>query len=171
VTPTIRRERPGERARLRHVIESAFAGKPYADGDEAELLDALQRHDALSLSLVAEVDGCVVGQAAFSPATPAVDEGRWFALGPVAVLPEFQGRGLGSRLVLEGLHTLEGEGADGCILVGDPAYYSRLGFHLASANAPTDQPAHHFMVKVLRGSEPRGTIQFHRAFRPDADVG
>lgn len=160
----IRPERPGDHAAIGELITAAFAGKPYAEGDEAELLVALRREGALTLSLVAELGGEVVGQAAFSPAFAAGTASRWFALGPVAVLPAHQGRGIGSRLVRAGLETLSAGGADGCILVGDPAYYARFGFRVRPENAPAGQPREYFQVKELGGAAPAGPIRFHPAF-------
>ena len=160
----LRPERPEDHAVLGGLITSAFAGKPYAEGDEAELLVALRKADALALSLVAERNGVVVGQVAFSPARAPGGDARWYALGPVAVLPAHQGQGVGSRLIRAGLEALTARGADGCILVGDPAYYVRFGFVLAPENAPAGQPADHFMVKVLGGRRPEGPISFHEAF-------
>lgn len=160
----IRPERPGDHDALGALVTSAFAGKPYAEGDEAELLVALRRARALTLSLVAERDGVVIGQAAFSPARSSDGAQGWYALGPVAVLPAHQGRGIGSRLIRAGLEHLAGLGADGCILVGDPAYYTRFGFAVSPQNAPPGQPAEYFMLKVLRGRRPSGPISFHEAF-------
>ena len=160
----IRPERLDDHDVLGELITSAFAGKPYAEGDEAELLVKLRTRDALTLSLVAERDGVVVGQAAFSPARASAGAGWWYALGPVAVLPAHQGQGIGSRLIRAGLEALTGLGADGCILVGDTTYYTRFGFRVSPENAPVGQPADHFMVKVLGGRRPEGPISFHEAF-------
>jgi putative acetyltransferase len=160
----IRSERPDDHGPLGELIASAFAGKPYAEGDEAALLVALRCAGALALSLVAERDGVVVGQAAFSPARASAGAERWYALGPVAVLPAHQGQGIGSRLVRAGLDVLTGMGAGGCILVGDPTYYARFGFRVSPQNAPVGQPAAFFMVKVLGGRPPEGPISFHEAF-------
>jgi putative acetyltransferase len=161
----VRPERPDDHVVLGELIASAFAGKPYAEGDEAELLATLRRRGALTLSLVAESDGAVVGQAAFSPARASTGGAAWYALGPVAVLPARQGRGIGSTLVRAGLERLAALGAGGCILVGDPGYYARFGFEVSPANAPAGQPAEFFMVKVLgAGTRPEGPICFHEAF-------
>lgn len=160
----VRPERLDDRALLGDLITAAFAGKPYAEGDEGQLVEALRQVGALSLSLVAEREGRVVGQIAFSPARAADGSPGWFALGPVAVLPEHQGRGVGSRLVRSGLGRLRAAGAAGCILVGDTAYYARFGFEPAPANVPRGQPAEHFMVRTLEGPRPRGPIAFHPAF-------
>ena len=160
----IRPERPDDHHALGELITSAFAGKPYAEGDEADLLVALRSRGALSLSLVAELDGVMVGQAAFSPARTSDGSEGWYALGPVAVLPAHQSRGIGSRLIRSGLESLAGRGAAGCILVGDPAYYARFGFRVCPENAPAGQPAEYFMVKPLGAGRPEGPISFHDAF-------
>ena len=160
----IRPERPDDHVAIGALITAAFAGKPYADGDEADLLVALRREHALTLSLVAELRGRVVGQAAFSPARPADAAQSWYGIGPVAVLPAHQRIGIGSRLVRAGLEILTGLGAGGCIVVGDPAYYTRFGFRVCPENAPAGQPADHFMVKVLGSRRPDGPIRFHEAF-------
>jgi putative acetyltransferase len=160
----IRPERPDDHDVLGALITAAFAGKPYAEGDEAGLLAALRRCGALALSLVAELDGVVVGQAAFSPARTSDGAQGWYALGPVAVRPDRQRRGIGARLVRGGLERLAGQGAGGCILVGDPRYYGRFGFRVSPQNAPPGQPAEYFMVKVLRGRRPEGPVFFHEVF-------
>ena len=160
----IRRERASDVAVIGPVIDSAFAGKPYAAGDEAELVDTLRSQGALSVSLVAERKGTVVGQIAFSPAQAPGDATGWYALGPVAVLPPHQGTGIGSALVRAGLQAVIERGAKGCILTGDPTYYRRFGFTVSSGNAPPGEPAEFFMVKLLGGELPSGPIRFHEAF-------
>lgn len=160
----IRAERIGDEESIGQVIESAFLGMPYADGDESGLVAALRAHDALSVSLVAELEGAIVGQIAFSPARAAAGAPGWYALGPVAVLPAHQGFGIGSRLVRVGLQRIFDLGASGCILTGNPAYYSRFGFTVSPESAPPGEPARFFMVKLLCGELPTGPIHFHEAF-------
>jgi putative acetyltransferase len=164
----IRPERSGDEHVIGEIIRAAFLGKPYAEGDEAELVEALRAQAALSVSLVAERDSAVVGQVAFSPARAADGTPGWFALGPVAVLPAHQRVGIGSTLIRAGLDAIAGLGAGGCILVGDPAYYARFGFELSPANTPPGQPSEYFMRKLLRGRVPVGPIHFHAAFGPGA---
>lgn len=159
----IRPERASETKAIRHVIDSAFLGMPYADGDEAELVEKLRSQNALSLSLVAECEGHIVGHVAFSPAQAASPSG-WYALGPVAVLPAHQGRGIGSALIRTGLRALLELEASGCILTGNPAYYTRFGFAVSRESAPPGEPSEFFMVKLLRGKLPAGPIRFHGAF-------
>ena len=160
----IRPERSSDVEAISQLIESAFLGMPYADGDEAELVETLRSENALSISLVAACDGTVVGQVAFSPARPPGGALGWYALGPVAVLPAHQGGGIGSALIRAGLQAVVELDARGCILTGDPAYYSRFGFTLSGKNAPPGEPAEFFMVKLLRGRLPAGPIRFHGAF-------
>jgi putative acetyltransferase len=163
--PSIRAERHDDVAAIRDVIERAFAGMPFADGDEADLVETLRSEGALSVALVAELRGVVVGQIAFSPATAPEGGHAWYALGPVAVLPPVQRLGIGSKLVLAGLRAIEELGAVGCILTGNPAYYTRFGFEVSPLNAPADEPAEFFMLKLFRGERPKGPVSFHRAFR------
>jgi putative acetyltransferase len=161
---TIRPEHDRDHGVIGDVIRAAFAGMPYADGDEAELVEALRRDDALSVSLVAEIESTVVGQIAFSPARSSDASERWYALGPVAVLPAHQRTGVGSKLVRAGLERIIQLGAHGCILVGNPAYYARFGFQVSPSNTPDGEPAEFFMVKLFGHRQPVGPISFHAAF-------
>ena len=164
----IRRERPGDYDTIGELISSAFLGMPYAAGDEAELVEALRAQNALSASLVAELSGAIVGQIAFSPARAPDGASGWYALGPVAVLPELQRSGIGSKLVRSGLDAISEMGAVGCILTGNPAYYRRFGFALSPESTPPGEPAEFFMVNMLSGQIPSGAIHFHEAFSSDA---
>ena len=143
---------------------SAFVGMPYADGDEARLVDALRAQNALCVSLVAEFEGTILGQVAFSPARTSGGLPGWYALGPVAVQPTRQRAGVGSALVRTGLEAVSELGAVGCILTGNPAFYSRFGFERVPESAPSSEPPEFFMVKLLRGQLPVGSIHFHEAF-------
>ncbi len=163
----IRPERSDDVDAISELITSAFVGMPYADGDEAELVEALRAQNALSVSLVAELDGTIVGQVAFSPARAPGGIPGWYALGPVAVLPARQGAGIGSMLVRTGLEAVTALDAMGCILTGDLAFYSRFGFESAPESAPSGEPSEFFMVKLLRGQLPVGAIHFHEAFGGD----
>jgi putative acetyltransferase len=164
----IRAERPTDHAAIAGVIKAAFTGMPYADGDEDELVDTLRREGALSVSLVAEMAGAVVGQISFSPATASDGSSDWFALGPLAVLPAHQRAGIGAALVHAGLRAIDELRASGCILTGSPAYYTRFGFGLSPSNTPPGEPTEFFMVKLLRGRLPTGPIRFHPAFNTHA---
>jgi len=82
----IRFETPGDATSISALIDCAFAGVPYAEGDEADLVAKLRSLGDLSVSLVAEEQGRVVGHIAFSPARPVGGTLGWFALGPIAVV-------------------------------------------------------------------------------------
>jgi len=126
---TIRNEAPADHARVEAVEEAAF-GRP----GEAALVAALRASARPQLSLVAELDGEVVGHVFFSPVriegtgAPPPAAG----LAPLAVAPEWQRRGAGSALVRAGLEACEGLGWRTVFLLGDPAYYGRFGFTLAA---------------------------------------
>jgi putative acetyltransferase len=141
---------------------------PYASGDEQHVIDRLRKKNALSLSLVALIDNIVVGHIAFSPVHASDNSQPWFALGPVSVLPKHQGNGIGSQLILEGLAQIEGLGGRGCILTGNPDYYSRFGFELAPHNVPSGKAKEYFMLKCFASFRPCGPMHFDTAFYGDA---
>ena len=70
---------------------------------EQFIIEALRSARALTVSLVAEVDGIVVGHIAFSPVTMSDGTSAWYGLGPVSVHPEYQRNGIGKALIQEGL--------------------------------------------------------------------
>ncbi|MDP8997539.1 MAG: N-acetyltransferase, partial [Pseudomonadota bacterium] len=113
----------------------------YNNGDEQKMINALRSSGRLALSLVVEYRGSLVGHVAFSKGVCASALTDWYALGPFSVDPKFQKRGIGSALIEAGLSQLKDNRSAGCILVGDPHYYKRFGFFLASKFSPPRQPA------------------------------
>jgi len=168
VNPTIRLETESDSAEIREIVKYAFTGLSFTEGDEYELVEKLRTVGALTLSLVAEVDGHTVGHIAFSPATTSNGSQRWYALGPVSVLPQNQSTGIGSALILRGLKEIEALGATGCILTGQPRFYRRFGFELAPLNTPPRESEEFFMLKQFTGTAPQGSIYFHEALYNDA---
>ncbi|MEE4299375.1 MAG: N-acetyltransferase [Pseudomonadales bacterium] len=166
--PIIRLEAAKDRQAIRSVTKAAFDGMWFAAGDEHELPSLLRSQGALELSLVADRDGVVVGHIAVSPAYPDGGDAGWFAIGPVSVLPEFQGLGIGSMLVKRALGQLAANKAAGCVLTGDPNYYERFGFVVVPGHAPEGEPAENFMIKLFEGQLPDGKIRFHSAFHESA---
>lgn len=160
----IRPEIEKDKEQIREVTFAAFKPMPYADGNEHELVDQLRDANALKVSLVAELDDRIIGHIAFSPATATDGSVGWYALGPVSVLPAFQRSGVGSALVHKGLQEIGELGACGCILVGDPNYYTRFGFENAPELAPLNEPAEYFMIKMIDGAKPDVPIHFHKVF-------
>jgi putative acetyltransferase len=160
----IRPEARADWKAIYEITESAFRGKLYADGDEQDLIDNLRLVDSLFLSLVAVEGEEPVGQITFSPATISSGSQPWYALGPVSVLPARQGEGIGAKLIREGLRRIQDQGALGCILTGNPKYYSRFGFERSPQNVPENESEQYFMLKLLNGQDPVGRFSFHSAF-------
>jgi putative acetyltransferase len=163
----IREEQAADRLAIRTVTEAAFRHMPYAGGDEQDVIERLRTASALTLSLVALENNQVIGQITFSPATVTEGTGPWFALGPVSVVPAKQGYGVGSALITEGLGRISALGALGCILTGNPDYYSRFGFHIAPTNTPDNEAEIYFQLKLISGAPPVGRFCFHPAFYGD----
>lgn len=167
----IRKETDADRASIRAVTEAAFRGRPYAGGDEQDVIDALRRYGALTISLVA-LDGAeIIGQITFSPAAISSGVGSWYALGPVSVVPDRQGEGVGGHLIEAGIRELAELGAWGCILTGNPGYYARHGFQPAGQFCPDVEPAEYFMLRLLGEKKPTGRFAFHEAFYLNAGPG
>lgn len=161
---TIRDERPDDAPAIAELTTAAFLTAAHSAGTEAAIVDGLRAAAALTLSLVAEEDGVLVGHAAFSPVVLGGREGRWYGLGPLSVLPARQRSGIGSSLVGAGLDRLRGLGAAGAVLVGDPAFYGRLGFHAAEGLVCEGVPDRFVLARAFGDEPARGAIGFHPAF-------
>lgn len=142
----------------------AFLGHPHSHQTESLIVRALRGAGALTLSLVAEVEGGAVGHIAFSPALIEGQDLGWYTLGPVAVLPSWQKQGAGSALIRDGLDRLRALGAQGCLLVGEPGYYLRFGFrHLPSLHVE-GVPPEYFLALPFSEVLPAGRVTHHPAF-------
>ncbi|MFT4254438.1 MAG: N-acetyltransferase [Caulobacter sp.] len=161
---TIRPERPEDIAAIGAVTSAAFLGRPYSSQTEALIVAALRAAGALSLSLVAEVDGQIVGHIAFSPVDIEVSGGAWYGLGPVSVAPDRQKEGHGQALIREGLEQLKAMGAAGCVLLGSPLYYARFGFEPDEALTYGGESSPYLQRLVFKGKPPRGAVTYHMAF-------
>lgn len=163
---TIRDEAIGDRKAIGEVIAIAFRSAAHSSQREGELVDALRAAGALAVSLVAEEDGKLVGHIAFSPVTiDGVNEG-WYGLGPVAVLPALQGRGLGRALIEAGLERIQSLGAAGCVLLGEPEFYRRFGFRADPRLRLSGVLPEYFMALPLAPDRamPEGEVRYHAAF-------
>lgn len=165
----IRPESNDDVAGIRHVNIEAFREHPFSHQTEHLIVDALRDAGALTLSLVAERDGEIVGHIAFSQATVGESALGWFLLGPVAVLPGLQRDGIGSALVEAGLAELRAAGAKGCVLVGDAGFYGRFGFAAAPGLAYEGVPGEYVLGLAFAEEQPRGVIRAHKAFELDAE--
>ncbi|MCX5497580.1 N-acetyltransferase [Kaistia dalseonensis] len=160
----IRPETEADRAAISDITKAAFAGHPYSNQTEHRIIDALRAANALTISLVAEDKGEIVGHVAFSPVTIADGSIAWYALGPLSVRPDRQRQGIGTALVTTGLKMLEATGAHGCVLAGDHRYYGRFGFVTVPQLVTEGVPDEHVLARSFDEYRPVGCIAFHPAF-------
>lgn len=160
----VRPEREDDIDAIRALTERAFRTAPHADGTEHLIIDRLRAAGALTLSLVAEEGGAVVGHVAFSPVSVSDGSAGWYGLGPISVDPSRQGGGIGGGLVREGLARLEALGAAGCVLLGDPAYYGRFGFVADPKLTLDGVPPEYFMRVAFSPVYGEGTVSYHPGF-------
>jgi putative acetyltransferase len=146
----LRRELPTDVEAVRDVHDRAF-GQPH----EGRLVDSLRSSAARRVSIVAEVDGRIMGHIYFSPVTVECSAARLEGMGlaPLAVLPEFQRQGIGSQLVQRGLEECRQLGERFAVVLGHSEYYPRFGFvPAATMNLSCEYPVtpEAFMVLELR---------------------
>jgi putative acetyltransferase len=161
----VRKEQPGERQEIRKVNEAAFGRS-----DEADLIEGLRQEGVVLLSLVAELDSQIIGHILFSRMSVETAHGPVAAvsLAPMAVLPDHQGRQVGSQLVLRGLAELRDQGERIVIVLGHKEYYPRFGFtpdkarHLASPFPPEAFMALELSDGALAGIH--GAVKYPSAF-------
>ena len=160
----IRNETDADAGAIADVTIAAFSTLPISDHTEQFIIAALRAANALTVSLVAEMDGRVVGHIAFSPVTLSDGSPGWYGLGPVSVLPAYQQQGIGGALIQEGLSRLRGLGARGCCLVGHPGYYKRFGFQNTQGLGHEGVPEDAFFAMSFDGHIPQGSVAFHEGF-------
>jgi len=165
----IRPETEEDLTKITEVNDLAFGQK-----NEGILVERLRKTDSFisELSLVAELEGKIVGHILFYPVTirSADSEFLSLSLGPMAVIPELQRLGIGSQLVSEGLQAAKRLGHRSVIVLGHPEYYPRFGFKPASRwniKAPFDAPDEAFMALELVAGELKdkgGTVEYPEEF-------
>ena len=173
----IRQEQPSDADAIRELHRRAFAkpasgDTPASSGDlEADLVDELRADGDLipPLCLVAVRDGQVVGHVAMSRALLDDQPAPLAALGPLGVLPELQGTGIGSALVHATLAAADALGQAGVVLLGHPTYYPRFGFGPAvdhGITPPQDWGPAYFMLRTLGawGEGLTGAFRYAPAF-------
>lgn len=161
---TIRDETDADFDAIGQVTTAAFKTLKISDHTEQYIIEALRAADALTVSLVAEFDGRVIGHVAFSPITISDGTPNWYGLGPVSVLPECQRKGVGKALIRAGISRLHKLSAQGCCVVGHPEYYARFGFQNVPELVLEGIPPEVFFALTFRGRPPKGTVAFHDAF-------
>ena len=168
---TIRPEISADSAAISEVTITAFATLEISGHTEQFITEALRAAGALAESLVAELDGRVIGHIAFSPVAMSDGSPDWYGVGPLSVLPEYQRQGIGKALLEAGISRLKSLNAHGCCLVGHPEYYRKFGFANTPGLVLEGVPQEYFMAVLLAGNLPQGTVTFHDAFRADGRPG
>jgi putative acetyltransferase len=162
VTLRVRPALEEDKAAIRAVLTAAFPSSA-----EAELVERLAGDGDLVFGFCAVDEGEVVGYAAFSRMTVVADDARVpaLALGPVAVVPERQRRGIGGQLLESGLAAANGRGIHLVFVLGEPDFYGRFGFRAQTA-APFASPyaGPHFMAQWL--SSPRAPASGRADYAP-----
>ena len=172
----IRHETMADIPAIEAVTIAAFLHAPHTSHTEQFIVRALRKAGCLTVSLVADAAGVLVGHVAISPVTlsDGVSESEgssgsdnasgWFGLGPLSVVPEHQRRGVGSRLMREALRILRERGAAGCVVLGEPAYYGRFGFRVEPNLVLPGVPPEYFQALSFDSSRPCGVVAYHAAF-------
>ena len=162
----IRREAASDHAAIRAVNNAAFETPV-----EADIVEELRSNGVRLDSLVADVDGAIVGHALFSPAVLAAHpQLKIMGLGPMSVVPDQQRKGIGSALVREGLKRCKELGYLAVIVIGHPQYYPRFGFVPAvryRMRSQYDVPEDAFMVAELEAGALQGAsglVRYDEAF-------
>jgi putative acetyltransferase len=163
----IRNETHEDVSLIAEVTIAAFKTLAISNHTEQFIIEALRAAQALAVSLVAEINGQVIGHIAFSPVTMSDGTPNWYGLGPVSVLPQHQRKGVGKALIGEGLSRLKDMGARGCCLVGHPDYYRKFGFMNVSGLMHEGVPPEVFFALAFDGHVPQGTVVFHEGFKAD----
>lgn len=152
------------------MIEKAFKKAEHSDQSEHLLIDRLRASEEFipELSLVAEIDGEVIGHIMHTKIT--IDGCEFLALAPLAVAPEWQGKGVGSALVEQSHKSALALGYKGVVVLGDPNYYSRFGYKPAEnwkIKCPFEVPSEYYMAIELSENAflgVSGTVNYSKAF-------
>lgn len=160
----IRNESPEDICTIELLTESAFKQAPQTSHTEQFIVNALRGANVLTVSMVAEDNGKLVGHVAISPVSISDGSENWYGLGPISVAPERQGEGIGALMMNKALERLRELGAEGCVLLGDPNYYRRFGFSPNERLILPDVPPEYFQVTSFSGHVPQGNVTYHYAF-------
>jgi putative acetyltransferase len=160
----IRKESPSDIAAVEAATVAAFQNAAHTNHAEQFIVRALRNAGQLTVSLVAEDNDSIIGHVAISPVAVSSGAERWYGLGPISVTPEHQGQGVGAQLMEHALAELRTLGAAGCVVLGEPGYYSRFGFDAQPSLVLPDVPAEYFQAISFNGSLPSGTVSYHDSF-------
>lgn len=149
---------------IEKLTKAAFQNAEHTSHTEHFIVNSLRNHGQLTISLVAVEDSSIIGHIAISPVEISSGEIGWYGLGPISVHPDKQGYGIGSLLMKESLEKLKQFGAQGCVLLGDPRYYSRFGFKNYPELILPDVPSEYFQALTFSGNIPKANVKYHEAF-------
>ena len=164
----IRFEQPGDIEKIREVNLQAFETET-----EANLVESLRNADVELISLVAEENREVIGHILFSPVI--LGDLKIMGLAPMAVVPGWQSKGVGTKLINAGLQACEEAGYEAVVVLGHADYYPRFGFVPSvkfGIKSEYDVPPEVFMLKELREGTLKGaagTVKYHPAFNEVTD--
>ena len=165
----IRKEQKSDYEEVYNVVKTAFEKAKESDGNEQDLVVALRKSSNFipELSLVAKKDNKIVGYILFTK----IQIGKFeeLALAPLAVLPEYQRQGVGSKLIEEGHKIAKEMGYHYVVVLGSDKYYPKFGYEKASKygiKPPFDVPDENFMVIKLNdlSEEIKGTVKYAKEF-------
>jgi putative acetyltransferase len=158
----IRKEENTDHQWVREVVRAAFPTE-----EESKLVDVLRENNKAIISLVAVINDKVLGHILFSPVSTPPSEAKGIGLAPVSVKPEFQGQGIGSQLIREGLRLCKELQHDYVVVLGDPNYYQRFGFQKASDFGIQNEYGvddEFMMIQFSTGSELQGLVRYALEF-------
>lgn len=165
----IRQEMKNDEKEVYKLIEKAFAAAEHADGNEQDLAAALRKGTSFipELSLVAEINGEIAGHIMFTKAKVGRDE--ILALAPLSVKPQYQRRGVGTALIMEGHRIAKQRGYEYSLVLGSEKYYPRAGYLPAEQfgiEVPKDIPSENFMaIKLQENAKPiSGAVVYAKEF-------
>ncbi len=164
----IRPETPADVDGIHALTAAAFATAEHSSHTEQFIVDALRACGELSVSLLAVHEERLLGHVAVSPVTVSDGSSGWYGLGPISVLPERQGQGIGAALMRAAIEALRQQHARGCVLLGEPAYYGRFGFRAEPGLVLPGVPTEYFQALCLQPPLAQGEVRYSRAFEATA---
>lgn len=151
------------------IITETFKNSEFSNGDEADLVKALKQSDSFipNLSLVAELNKKIVGHILFSKIK--IGDSEQIALAPISVLPEFQRKGIGTKLITEAHKIAKKMGYKVSVVLGHQDYYPKFGYEVASKlgiKPPFEVPDINFMAANLTGEKIHinGVVEYAKEF-------
>lgn len=140
----IRKEHCNDYQRIEFVAKQAFEAMPSSAGKASTIPQKLRESPPFTFALVAEYKQQIIAHIVISSVQVNDHPNNIFSISSLVVLPEFQGKGIGSKLVKVALSKLAKRKAQCCVLVGDPKFYSRLGFNVENSLTYQGGPEENF---------------------------